>query len=158
MRPGKIDGHGVIPVGAPQDWDPKVHGDCNVLHVRPSIDHGIPFLTSAWEPEADEVGWLLAGAKIELGISGRTHPVVRMGIGAPPTDTRPVYTIQTMINVEGQEYVRVVMFAPTSGMKRRRGGSVFCEAMVTPELGGFNGAVAEALRQIEAFAEQNGVA
>jgi hypothetical protein len=62
--------------GAPKSWDPSRDGECATLPVR---DTG-GSLQSAWQPSADELALLNAGAAAVLTIYSRAHPVVSIGV------------------------------------------------------------------------------
>jgi hypothetical protein len=49
-------------------------------------------MESLWRPDAEELAALNAGATIALGISGTVHPVVYVGVTAPPQHDRPAET------------------------------------------------------------------
>lgn len=83
MQPAVIEGWQHAP-GAPADWDPDRHGHCGALPIRLDVHSGIQFMTSAWEPTPDELAALNRGAKVQLGVAGGSHPVVRIGVGPVP--------------------------------------------------------------------------
>lgn len=142
-----------MPIGAPKNWDPDRDGPCDVLHVRVDQQEGCTFLTSAWVAEPDEVGWLLAGGHVQLGVSSPAHPIVRMGVGAPPPESPPVYTITQAAELDGKPSVRVTMYAPRQGLTRR-GGTVWCQIEVKD--GDLPAATAEAMRLIQRKAVELG--
>ena len=147
MNPAKIDGD-AIPLGKPGNWSDDDHGRCATLWVRLDVDNGVPFMRSAWDVEAEEAGWLLAGAKMQLGICGTSHPVVNLGLGPIPEDFAPPLTVQQMIQPDGARSARVTMYLPS----RMR---IFAEARI--EDGGLGAAVAVAIHEIEAFGRREGL-
>jgi hypothetical protein len=71
--------------GPPAGWTPEKDGECGTLEIADVEDaHGHPFMESLWRPDPEELAALNAGAAIVLGISGRTHPVVYVGVTAAP--------------------------------------------------------------------------
>lgn len=151
MRAARIvDGR---PIGKPKGWDEKMFGHCATLHVRDDLVSGMNFMTSAWELDPLEAGWLLAGANVHLGINGRPetpHPVVRMGIGEPPLEFLPVYTITSppVADPGGRTVIRVMRFSPK--------GSVYADAYQGEA--GIAEAFGRAVAAIEEFAAANGMA
>lgn len=141
MNPVKIEGD-AFPLGKPANWNPAESGHCSTLWVRLDMDGDLPFLRSAWEVGADEAGWLLAGAKMQLGICGQSHPVVQLGLGPIPEDFEPPYIVQPIVTTEGVRAVRVTTYLPCAQR-------VFAEASIGDD--GMGPAVALAIREIEAF-------
>lgn len=80
MQIGQIEGMNVA-LGAPEDWTAETHGQCGVLPVRREVLDGLPKMTSAWFPTAEEIQRLASGAPIYLGVVGSGHPVVSLGVG-----------------------------------------------------------------------------
>lgn len=152
MRAGVLAG-ATVPLGAPKNWDPERDGPCDVLHVRVDHEQAGTFMTSAWVAEPDEIGWLLAGGHVQLGVSAPSHPVVRMGVTAPPPESPPVYTITQAVQMTGKPAVRVTMYAPRQGLTRR-GGTVWCEIEIQD--GNLPAATAEAMRLIQRKAAELG--
>ncbi|WP_063893075.1 hypothetical protein [Burkholderia ubonensis] len=69
-------------LGAPADWD-QSKSACDTLPiVDVETDNG-PFMVSAWQPTAEELAALNAGAPIRLWIQGTNHPVVALAVDAP---------------------------------------------------------------------------
>lgn len=66
-----ISGWNAAP-GAPEGWDPKIHGgECHTLPIRVFQEsNGTIFCESAWEPTPDEVALLLSGGQIVLRVYG----------------------------------------------------------------------------------------
>lgn len=151
MTPDVIEGG--KPVGAPKGWDEERDGKCRTLQVRFDHEPAGTFMTSAWRPEADEVGWMLAGANMHLAISAPAHPVVRLGLGATPLEGEPVYTIRPAPELNGAPSVMVTMYAPRAGLTRR-GGTVWCQIEV--QHGDLAAATAQAITQIQAKARELG--
>jgi hypothetical protein len=147
MIPAKIEGD-AIRLGAPRDWSDAEYGKCGALWVRIDSVDGLPFMRSAWELEADEAGLLLAGAKVQLGICGTTHPVVQLGLGPLPEDFIPPLTVQQAVSPEGVKSVKVVMFVP---------GGQRITAAATLGTDGLGPAVALAIGEIEKLALAEGL-
>lgn len=155
VQPARIEGDS-RPVGAPENWSRETHGDCQALFVRQDQEAGLVFMRSAWEVNAAEAGWLLAGATLQLGISAPRHPVVSMRLGPIPLEAEPVYTIRRITSLSGQPGVHVAMFAPRRGLGSRTGGTVWAEAAIADD--DFGQAVKEALAEIAVLAEKEGIA
>lgn len=143
MLPAKIDGK-TRPIGKPEDWK-ESSGHCATIHVRDERIGELKFMKSAWEPDALEAGWMLAGARIHLGISAVQHPVVNLGIGPTPAEFDAVYTIKPMPDPQGRSMVRLTRFGP-----RKDGLAVYADAEVVG--GDLAEAFARALEAIEAYA------
>lgn len=76
--------------GPPPDWVPEEHGECGVLEIADVVSEGrVAFMESLWRPDADELAALNSGASIVLGIQGRNHPVVYLGVTSPPAHDKP---------------------------------------------------------------------
>ncbi len=145
MLPTKIEGD-AIPIGAPPNWRPD-HGHCGALFVR--VDQtpgGLQFMRSAWEANAEEAGWLLAGAKVQLGVSAPQHPVVQLGVGPVPDDFEPVMTVRSILD-GGQPAVRVEMMWKRPSEEARR---IFCQVIMNGDQR--SKAVALAIDEIEQLA------
>lgn len=151
MRPAKIEGD-ARPIGAPANWDEGKAGRCGALFVRRETHGPYVFMTSAWEASADQAGWILAGAKVELGISAPQHPVVRMGTGPVTPDSLPVFTIRQCVTLDGKHTVRATMYAPPAGDKS--GGSAWGEVTVDGDL---VDAIRDAVKFATDTARDNGV-
>jgi hypothetical protein len=147
MLPVRIEGDATR-LGAPHDWNDADHGRCGALWVRLDSVDGLPFMRSAWEPEADEAGLLLAGAKVHLGICGTSHPVVQVGIGPLPEDFLPPLTVEQAVTPEGVKSVKVAMFVP---------GGQRITAAATLGTDGLGPAVALAIGEIETLARAEGL-
>jgi hypothetical protein len=75
MTPVKIKG-ATRCFDAPKDWDENLDGPCDALFVRDGLVNGVSTMTSTWKPSAEELAALNAGAMVELGICGSSHPPV----------------------------------------------------------------------------------
>ena len=137
------------PLGAPADWNPETMGHCSTLWVRSDIEGGVPFLRSAWEVEAQEAGWMLAGAKLQLGVCAPQHPVVNLGLGPIPDTFLPPLTVQQNVTTDGQRAARVTMYLPG-------GKLIFAEVLLLDEYG-LPRAVGEAISSIEDYGRQEGL-
>jgi hypothetical protein len=120
MQHVRIEGADPKPLGAPADWNPEEHGTCGALFVRREVNDGLHYMRSAWDVQTHEAMQLLAGAKVELGIAGTSHPVVQLGVGIMPPDFEPVMVARRLISPEGLPTVRVDMVFP-HGTEGRRG-------------------------------------
>ncbi|WP_206141828.1 hypothetical protein [Burkholderia sp. Ac-20384] len=86
-------------LGAPADWD-QSKSACDVLPiVDVETDNG-PFMVSAWQPTAEELAALNAGAPIRLWIQGTNHPVVALAVDAPAeqNEVAPNRTLDEMFD------------------------------------------------------------
>lgn len=111
------DATSVLP--APANWDSESNGRCGALHVRSEVIDGVQFLHSAWEPNTDEIGAMLVGAKVLLGVtpvrtgeSSYSHPVVHLGTLETPAEAPPAITIRQFATLAGEPCIRVEMFCP----------------------------------------------
>jgi len=59
------------------------------LPVRDELREGVAFMVSAWEPTADEIAAIQAGAKIEVSIMGTVHPPIMLSVGTAPEGAEP---------------------------------------------------------------------
>lgn len=98
------------PIGAPKDWTPETHGNCAALFVRLDDDNGLRFMRSAWEPTARDVGMMLAGSPVNLGICAPLHPVVQVDVPEPEGAVDPVMTMRPVVGPRGERAVRLDMF------------------------------------------------
>ncbi|APR52004.1 hypothetical protein CA223_06740 [Sphingomonas koreensis] len=146
MNPARIAGANAE-LGAPQKWSAEEHGHCANLWVRREVEDGMPWMRSAWEATPNEVGLLLAGAKLELGILGQTHPVVNLGVGPLPDDFAPPMIVERTVH-QGASAVRVSMFFAN-------GRRVWAEAYLEPH--GLGRAVKLAIDSVENRAKQDGL-
>ena len=73
---------GSRPIGAPKDWDQKLDGHCGVLHVLDQTEmlSGMNVMFSFYKPTPEDIEAFQAGGIIRLGISGRSHPVIQLGV------------------------------------------------------------------------------
>lgn len=67
-------------IGKPSGWDDTLDGRCITISVHDFVDEqsGLPFMMTAWQPDAEELKALNEGKPIFLCISGRTHPVIKL--------------------------------------------------------------------------------
>jgi hypothetical protein len=81
MKPIDIRGR-TRNLGAPNNWDQNLDGECGVLPLRDAVDlqSGVPFMESLWQPQPEELALLNKGLPILLRVSGTGHPVVSMGV------------------------------------------------------------------------------
>jgi hypothetical protein len=69
----------------PADWSADAHGECGTLEIAEVAgEGGLPYMESLWQPEAEDLAKLNAGAAIALGVQGQVHPVVYLGVTEPP--------------------------------------------------------------------------
>lgn len=151
MTPTRIDGAREKPLGAPADWNPDQNGHCNALFVRDEEIEGAYFMRSAWEASPSEALSLLAGAKVELGVCGRAHPVVQLGVKMPEHETNPAMAIRFLTDPKGVDYIRVDAIFPTVPPASFYASIPRAARETVAE------AVAAAVDAIEALAAQNGV-
>jgi hypothetical protein len=138
-----------VPIGAPKDWDPTVHGQCEALFVRAEVVNGLPRLLSAWEVEQHEAALLLAGAKVHLGIVSASHPPVNLSVSDLPESFEPVVTARRFhCPVRGQVARVEALFALAPAGLR-----IFAER---PIVAGFAVAFASALEAVEKLAKERG--
>jgi hypothetical protein len=113
MRPTIIPDH-TRKMTPPKDWD-QSKGAIGTLYVRDELDAGIQRMRSAWEPEGNEAGWLIAGGHLHVSIAGHTHPVIALAAQLPPEDSPVMITAQPIVKeVGGKPAVRVEMYFPAT--------------------------------------------
>ena len=83
MHTGHIEGMTRY-LGAPRNWDVKVHGHCGTIPIRDEETTAGYGMTSAWFPTLDEIARIASGAPVYLTIIGRLHPPVAMSVGPSP--------------------------------------------------------------------------
>lgn len=64
----------------PPSWDNAKHGECVTLPIEVVEIDNLQFMVSYWRPTPDEIAAITSGAAVKLGIQGRTHPVVMLGV------------------------------------------------------------------------------
>lgn len=144
MQPAIIKGHTrqyTAPVGRPE---------VATLFVREEVVDGHPVIRSAWDAEQKEVGLLLAGAKVVLGIVAEVHPVVNLGVTDLPDDFDPVFTARRFRCPTRGNVARVeaLVCAPPEHIR------FWAEE---PIVVGFGDAFASAIASIEARAREKGI-
>jgi hypothetical protein len=74
-------------LGAPPDWDEARDGICTGLAIKdqPTGD-GVNCMISAWQPTAEELERLNAGASVLLWVVGSVHPPVMVTAGRKPDE------------------------------------------------------------------------
>lgn len=83
MIPARIPGATRV-MGAPENWDPQVHGPCGGLPILDHVDErGIPWMVSAWTPLPEEIAAIVAGGSVLLWQQGVDHPVVGLAVSKP---------------------------------------------------------------------------
>lgn len=145
MRSARIEG-AAVPLGKPANWDDDQMGHCGTLWVRPDVESGVHFMRSAWDVEAHDAGYLLAGAKVELGIAGSTHPVVNLRLGPLPDTFEPPLTVTRERRTDGEPVVCVRMFFAQ--------GIILARARAMGS--GIGSAVADAIDEIERLGREQG--
>ncbi|MBS67228.1 MAG: hypothetical protein CMK98_02945 [Pseudomonas sp.] len=148
MRAVRIAGADPKPLGAPPDWNERSDGHCSALFVRREQIGGVGYMRSAWEVEASEAAFLLAGAKLTLGIAGEQHPVVQLGVDALPPDFEPIVTARRYTDATGAACVYVEMLFPHEGGQR-----AYSKVQIAHT---FADAVALGVKQIEDYARAHG--
>lgn len=144
MQPAIISGH-THRFTAPAD-QPEVR----TLFVRADRVEGLQMLRSAWEVEQSEVGLLLAGAKVHLGINAQVHPVVRLDVADLPDDIEPVFTARRFACPDRGHVLRVEAIVAAKPLPIR----VWSER---PIVGGMGPAFLEAVEEIEATCRGKGI-
>lgn len=150
MRAVRIPGADPTPLGAPADWNEERDGHCGALFIKREPINGVAFMRSAWEIEPSEAGFLFAGARLILGVQGKTHPVVHMEIGELPADFETTVHARRFTDPTGAECVRVEMLFPFGRAGKRAFANVFLSG------GTLAGAVATGVQEIEQFARREG--
>lgn len=117
MQAVRIDRANPRPLGAPGDWTEE-NGHCGGLFIREELIAGVNYMRSAWEAEPEEALLLLGGAKVLLGVAGRQHPVVSLGVGQLPPDFAPVATVRQFAALDGTPAIRVEMLFDADGGRR----------------------------------------
>ena len=79
MKPVIFKGYDLA-LNAPKGWTPSRDGECAALCVKVSEYASHPLLLSHWKPGAEELRALNEGAAVMLGVVGRQHPPVLMGV------------------------------------------------------------------------------
>jgi hypothetical protein len=75
--------------GSPIDWSELREGECGTLEIADVEQSGRPFMESLWRPGPAELELLASGGALVLAISGRTHPVVSLGVTGPAQLVKP---------------------------------------------------------------------
>lgn len=74
-------------LGKPLDWDEAKHGPCGSLPIRDvRAAGGQNAMLSHWQPDAEELARLNAGAPVTLWVYGEVHPPVSITVGLAFTD------------------------------------------------------------------------
>jgi hypothetical protein len=147
MRPARIENHTSC-IGKPANWDElSPDRDCGALFVRKEVEHGIQFLKSAWEPSTAEIGMMLSGSMIVLGVSSPEHPVINMSVLPQPDEFTPPYVVRRVFNDQGVEFVRVEVFCS-------QGRWAYAEFELADH--SFHHGAAEAIKAVTEFVESKG--
>ena len=144
MQPAIISGHNRR-FTAPAGLD-----EVQTLFARIEEVGGVHFLTSAWDVEQGEIGLLLAGAKLHLGINAPAHPIVRLAVADLPNLFSPVMTARRIECPDKGSILRVeaILSAPPLGQR------IWVER---PIVDGFAAAFASAIEAIEEQASARGL-
>lgn len=70
-------------IGAPSDWDERSEEPCASLSILDQPDPRINnenVMLSLWKPSEEELELLNQGYPLMLGIVGRQHPVIQIGV------------------------------------------------------------------------------
>ncbi len=148
MRPIRIEGAEDKPIGAPADWDEATHGHCQALFVRREVIDGVPYMRSAHEIDGGDTLAMLAGASLELGIQGSTHPVIQLAPGPVPQEFEPVMQARCYTAADARPMVRVEMMFPS-----QPGRMVFSNTHIDGTLAD---AVSIGITNIQSFARAQG--
>lgn len=136
----------------PADWDEAQNGRCGSLPIRVERIDGVQFMISAWEVSTDEAMVLLAGGKVQLGVSGSAHPVVNLNVSPPSEQVWPVSMVREMLDNKGDHCVEVeTMWPPLEGSTKAHRGR--CVARIAD--GGVPMAVGLAFQELAKLAKQN---
>lgn len=68
-------------LGAPKGWDQK-ELPCAALAVTDILVNGQQAIASFWQPDAEELAHIAAGAPIMLSVLGTSMPPVLLTVGA----------------------------------------------------------------------------
>lgn len=81
---------GSRPLGAPKGWDQELDGHCGVLYIIDQIEvrSGDNVMYSFYRPTAEDLKALNEGGILRLGIHGRGHPVIQLGVLGPELTKR----------------------------------------------------------------------
>lgn len=71
-------------LGAPENWNFEVDGECAHLAIRDVVDDGVRLMQSCWEPTPEELAALNAGGKVRLDVVGSMHPPVMLYVANEP--------------------------------------------------------------------------
>lgn len=69
-------------LGAPAGWDQKAL-PCGALPITRTVWDGQAAVVSFWQPTAEELAALAAGASVQLWVVGVTMPPVALMVGVP---------------------------------------------------------------------------
>lgn len=84
MKPIKPEGSN-LDLGKPADWDEERDGQCSSLPALRTHDgRGHLVIQTTWEPDAEELAALNAGAPVVLTVWGVSHPPVALDVGPVP--------------------------------------------------------------------------
>lgn len=67
-------------LGAPAGWD-QSQATCNALCVTDVDCNGTPAVVSYWQPTAEDIAAMQAGAYVQLWVVGTTMPPVAVEVG-----------------------------------------------------------------------------
>lgn len=71
----------------PPDWNPETQGECVPLPVFAEVQNGNLLMTSAWQPNEDELEALRRGQPVALTIYGQYHPPLAVGVFEPAPES-----------------------------------------------------------------------
>jgi len=78
MNPRDFDGTNMT-LGKPQGWDEESYGPCQDIRVQ--IEGS--YVTSCWQPDAEELERLNAGMPVFVRVVGHSMPPMLVEVGVP---------------------------------------------------------------------------
>lgn len=73
----------------PPDWDEEANGPCDPLHVFADVPPGAGLrITSAWQPNEEELAALNRGCAVALTVFGGAIPPMSLGVFEDPAEGR----------------------------------------------------------------------
>lgn len=71
----------------PPDWNAETQGECVPLPVFAEVVDGNLLMTSAWQPNEEELVALRRGQPVALTIYGQYHPPLAVGVFEPAPES-----------------------------------------------------------------------
>lgn len=152
MQPARIEDASTA-LKPPTDWDEAENGRCGQLAIRVERIAGVQFMFSAWEVGPEEALIILAGGKVQLGVSGSVHPVVNLAVQPAPEQVYPVSVVREVLDSAGYLTMEVeTLWPPLAGSTKAHRGRI----AVRVEDGGIPMAVGLAFQQLAGLAKEHG--